>query len=145
MEQDHNYNQHLVAFISRTLKQHEQNYAAHDLELLRIVDILRTWRFYLYGQKFVVQTDHHPLKYLEAQEFLTPRRVHLIEHISMFDFDILLIRRKSNRVADGLSRKIKDHWIKRIIQRTAQQSNAKKQVLWVQFQLSYQDPDSLNH
>ncbi len=40
MEQDHEGRRHPAAFISRTLNQHEQNYAAHDLELLGIVDTL---------------------------------------------------------------------------------------------------------
>ena len=43
MEQDHEDGMHPVAFISRTLNPHEQNYEAHDLELLGTVDNLRTW------------------------------------------------------------------------------------------------------
>ena len=104
MEQDHEDGQHPIALISRTLNQHEQKYAAHDLELLGIVYTLQTWRFYLHGHKFVVHTDHHLLKYLETQEFLTPRQVRRLEPISMFDFEIVPIRSKSNQVADGLSR-----------------------------------------
>ncbi len=42
MEQDHVDGCHLVAFISRSLNQHGQNYAPHDFELLGIVDTLRT-------------------------------------------------------------------------------------------------------
>ncbi len=54
MEQDQDDGRHTAAFISRTLNKHEQNHAAHDLELLGIVDSLGTCRCYLYGQKFVV-------------------------------------------------------------------------------------------
>ena len=104
MEQDHEDGRHPVAFISRTLNPHEQNYAAHDLELLGIVDTLRTWRCYLHGQNFVVHTDHHPLRYLETQEFLSPRQVRWLERIAPFEFDIVPIKGKSNVVADGLSR-----------------------------------------
>ena len=70
MAQGHDNGRHSVAFISSILNQHEQNYRAHDLELLGILSILRTWRCYLYGNKFVVHTDHHPLKYFETKEFL---------------------------------------------------------------------------
>ena len=38
MEKDHDDGRNPVAFISRTLYPHEQNYAAHDLGLLHIVD-----------------------------------------------------------------------------------------------------------
>lgn len=104
MEQDYDDGRHPVAFISRTLNPHEQNYAAHDLELLGIVDTLRTWRCYLHGRKFVIHTDHHPLKYLSTQEFLSPRQVRWLERIASFDFNIVPIKGKSNQVADGLSR-----------------------------------------
>ncbi len=58
-EQDRDDGRHCVAFISRILNQHEQNYAADNLELLGVVDTLRTWKCYLYEQKFVVHTDHY--------------------------------------------------------------------------------------
>ena len=104
MEQEFPDGRYPVAFLSRTLNSAEQNYAAHDLELLGIVDTLRAWRCYLHGRKFVVQTDHHPLKFLETQEFLSPRQVRWLERIVQFDFDIVPVKGKSNQVADGLSR-----------------------------------------
>ncbi len=62
MEKTHDDRQNPVPFISRNLNQHEQNYAAYDLELLGIVDTLRSWRCYLQGQKFVIHSDYHQLK-----------------------------------------------------------------------------------
>lgn len=44
LEQDHPEGRFPVAYFSRTLNGAEQNYAAHDLELLTIVDALRVWR-----------------------------------------------------------------------------------------------------
>ena len=38
----------VVAYTSRQLKKHEQNYPAHDLELASVVFELKTWRHYLY-------------------------------------------------------------------------------------------------
>ncbi len=109
MEQKFNDGIHPVAFISRTLNPAEQNYAAHDLELLGIHDAIRVWRCYLHGRKFQVHTDHHPLRYLETQEFLSPRQVRWLEKLAQFDFDIVPIQGKSNQVADGLSRRKKPH------------------------------------
>ncbi|RVW59177.1 Transposon Tf2-2 polyprotein [Vitis vinifera] len=43
---------------SRQLKQHERNYPTHDLELAAVVFALKTWRHYLYGEKFEVYSDH---------------------------------------------------------------------------------------
>ena len=39
----------VVAYASRQLKIHEQNYATHDLELAAVVFALKLWRHYLYG------------------------------------------------------------------------------------------------
>jgi hypothetical protein len=39
----------VIAYISRKLRRHEENYAMHDLELLAIVYALRVWRHYLIG------------------------------------------------------------------------------------------------
>ena len=39
----------VIAYISRKLRRHEENYATHDLELLPIVYALKVWRHYLIG------------------------------------------------------------------------------------------------
>ena len=52
-----------VAYCSRQLKNHEQNYPTHDLELAAIVFALKIWRHYFYGEQFEVFSDHKSLKY----------------------------------------------------------------------------------
>jgi hypothetical protein len=39
----------VIAYISRKLRRHEENYVTHDLELLAIVYALKVWRHYLVG------------------------------------------------------------------------------------------------
>ena len=41
--------ENVIAYASRQLKKHEQNYPTHDLELVAAVFALRIWRHYLYG------------------------------------------------------------------------------------------------
>ncbi|GKB65771.1 putative reverse transcriptase domain-containing protein [Tanacetum coccineum] len=48
----------VIAYASRQLKVHEENYTTHDLELGAVVFAFRLWRHYLYGTKCVVFTDH---------------------------------------------------------------------------------------
>ena len=43
-------NNRVIAYASRQLKKHEQNYPTHDLELATIIFALKIWRHYLYGQ-----------------------------------------------------------------------------------------------
>ncbi|GJR50791.1 putative reverse transcriptase domain-containing protein, partial [Tanacetum coccineum] len=45
----------VIAYASRQLKVHEENYTTHDLELGAIVFALRLWRLYLYGTKCVIR------------------------------------------------------------------------------------------
>ena len=40
----------VVAYASRQLKMHEQNYPTHDLELAAVVFALKTYRHYLYEE-----------------------------------------------------------------------------------------------
>ena len=58
----------VVAYASRQLKQHEQNYPTHDLELDAVVFALKIWRHYIYGEKCRICTDHKSLKYLLTQK-----------------------------------------------------------------------------
>ena len=60
----------VVFYTSRQLKQHEQNYLAHDLEMAAVVFALKIWRHYLYGAKCEIFTDHKSLKYIFEQKDL---------------------------------------------------------------------------
>ena len=57
----------VVAYSSRQLKNHEQNYPTHDMELVVVVFALKIWRHYLYGEQFEVSSDHKSLKYIFTQ------------------------------------------------------------------------------
>ena len=43
-------NDKVVAYASRQLKSHGQNYPTHDLELAAVVFALKIWQHYLYGE-----------------------------------------------------------------------------------------------
>ncbi|KAL6192197.1 hypothetical protein ACLB2K_038584 [Fragaria x ananassa] len=64
----------VVAYASRQLKIHERNYPTHDLELAAIAHALKTWRHYLYGERFELYSDHKSLKYLFTQRELNVRQ-----------------------------------------------------------------------
>ena len=104
LEQEEQNKRKPVAFASRTLNESEQNYAAHERELLAIVDAVKWWRAYLHGNSFTIHTDHYPLRYLETQDNLSQRQVRWLERLVSFEFKIIPISGKSNVVADALSR-----------------------------------------
>ena len=55
---------HVIAYASRQLRKHEQNYPTHDLELAAVVHALKIWRHYLLGHRCQIYTDHKSLKYI---------------------------------------------------------------------------------
>ncbi|GJS16557.1 putative reverse transcriptase domain-containing protein [Tanacetum coccineum] len=95
----------VIAYVSRQLKVHEENYATHDLELGAVVFTLRLWRHYLYGTKCVVFTDHKSLQYILNQKDLNLRQQRWIELLSDYDCEIRYHPGKANVMADALSRK----------------------------------------
>nr|GEX10843.1 putative reverse transcriptase domain-containing protein [Tanacetum cinerariifolium] len=70
----------VIAYASRQLKVHEENYTTHDLELGAVVFAISLWRHYLYGTKW-------------------------IELLSDYDCEIRYHPGKANVVADALSQK----------------------------------------
>ena len=54
----------VIAYASRQLKKHEQNYPTHDLEMATVVFALKIWRHYLYNVTYEIYTDHKSLKYI---------------------------------------------------------------------------------
>ncbi|KAL0536372.1 hypothetical protein IC582_025319 [Cucumis melo] len=96
----------VVAYASRQLKIHEQNYPTHDLELAAVVFALKIWRHYLYGEKIQIYTDHKSLKYFFTQKELNMRQRRWLELVKDYDCEILYHPGKANVVADALSRKV---------------------------------------
>ena len=79
---------HVICYESRKLKQHEKNYATHDLELVAIVNTLKMWRNHLMGIIFEIRIDHCGMKYLFDQPTLNARKARWLEFLCEFDFEI---------------------------------------------------------
>ncbi|GJU32100.1 putative reverse transcriptase domain-containing protein [Tanacetum coccineum] len=98
-------NKKVISYASRQLKIHEKNYTTHDLELGSVVFALKIWRYYLYGTKCTVFTDHKSLQYILDQMEPNMRQRRWLELLSDYDNEICYQPRKANVVADALSRK----------------------------------------
>jgi hypothetical protein len=64
----------VIAYASRQLRPHEENYPVHDLELAAVIYALKLWRHYLLGNRCEIYTDHQSLKYLFTQPDLNLRQ-----------------------------------------------------------------------
>ena len=95
----------VVAYGSRQLKNHKQNYPTHDMEVAAVVFALKIWRHYLYGEEFEVYSDHKSLKYIFTQRDLNMRQHRWMEFLEGYDFTLHYHPGKANVVADALIRK----------------------------------------
>ena len=95
----------VVAYGSCQLKNHEQNYPTHDMELAAVVFALKIWRHYLYGKQFEVYSDHKSLKYIFTQRDLSMRQHRWMEFLEDYDFTLHYHPIKANVVTDALSQK----------------------------------------
>ena len=95
----------VIAYASRQLRKHEENYPIHDLELAVVIFALKIWRHYLYGEKCQIYTDHKSLQHIQQQKELNMRQRRWIELLKDYDYQILYHPKKANVVADALSRK----------------------------------------
>jgi hypothetical protein len=93
----------VIAYASRALRLHEQNYPTHDLELTAVVHALKMWRHYFIGTRCNIYTDHKSLKYIFTQADLNMRQRRCLELINGYDLEVHFHPGKANVVADALS------------------------------------------
>jgi hypothetical protein len=98
----------VIAYVSRALQNHEQNYPTHDLELAAVIHALKIWGHHLMGAKCNIYTDHKSLKYIFTQADLNMRQRRLLELIKNYDLEVHYYG-KANVVANALSRKAHCH------------------------------------
>lgn len=99
-----NSNMKPIAYTSRPLNKAEQNYPTIQKELVAIVWSVKYFRPYLFGRRFIIQTDHKPLVYLFGMRDPTSRLLKFRLVLEEYDFTIQYIKGKDNVTADALSR-----------------------------------------
>ena len=101
-------NDRVIVYASRQLKNHEENYPTHDLELAVVVFAFKIWRHYLYGAPCRIFTDHKSFQYIFTQKELNLRQRRQLELIKDYDCTIENHLRKANVVADALSKRLEN-------------------------------------
>jgi len=93
-----------IAFFSRVMNVTQRNYCTTRRELLAVICALQHFRHYLLGNKIVLRTDHHSLKWL--QTFKRPEGIlaRWVETVAEFDFVIEHRPGRLHSNVDGVSR-----------------------------------------
>nr|GEV36865.1 putative reverse transcriptase domain-containing protein [Tanacetum cinerariifolium] len=95
----------VIAYASRQLKPHEENYTTYDLELGAVVFTLKIWRHYLYGKMCTVFNDHKSLQHILDQKEMNMKQCRWLELLTDYDCEIRYHPGKANVIADALSQK----------------------------------------
>ena len=106
-QQHNNGDRHLVAFLSKTFSEMEQNYEIYDRELLAIIRALEEWRHYIQGSGHttIVYLDHQNLTYFRSTQKLNRRQAQWSLYLS--EFDVKLVHQPGSKMiqSDALSRR----------------------------------------
>ena len=94
----------VIAYASRSNNKAEGNYSSYAGECLAAVWGVRYFRVYLYGNRFVLYTDHRPLEWLMTSPNLTGMHARWAMMLQEFDFEVRYRKGLINMNADGLSR-----------------------------------------
>ncbi|XP_044596644.1 uncharacterized protein LOC123273311 isoform X1 [Cotesia glomerata] len=98
-----------IMIAARTLNKAEKHYAQIDHEALALIFAIKTFHQYIYGRKFVLETDHKPLVYIFGNKkgipVMSASRLQRWAFLLLgYNFEIVHIQGKNNQVADFLSR-----------------------------------------
>ena len=93
-----------VRYASKKLLKREQNYSVTERECLSIIFGIQKFQKYLYGRKFVIQTDHAPLSYIQRSKVESGRIMRWALFLQNYCFTIEAIKGSDNVCADYLSR-----------------------------------------
>jgi hypothetical protein len=99
----------VIAYASRALRPHEQNYPTNNLELATIIHVLKIRRHYLMDTHCNIYTDHKSLKYIFTRADLNTRQRRRLKLIKDYDFEVHYHLGKANVVADALNCKSPYH------------------------------------
>lgn len=95
---------HPVAYASRKLLARETRYSTIEREALALVWAIQKFHVYLFGKRFVLQTDHQPLAYINSAKHMNSRVLRWSLLLTEYDFVVEYIKGAENIGADYLSR-----------------------------------------
>ena len=78
-----------IAFMSRALGVSKRSWSTYAREMLAIIQAIQTWRPYLLGLKFYIQTDHCSLKYLLEQRIATSEQQKWVAKLLGYNYEII--------------------------------------------------------
>ena len=102
--QEHEGKLFLICYASKKLSEAEGNYSTIEKECLAVVWGIKRFHVYLYGVRFVLQTDHEPLKYMNRAKFTNNRLMRWAMFLQSYNMKVEAMKGSDIVEADYLSR-----------------------------------------
>ena len=93
-----------IAYASRSLKPAETRYTATEIECLGMKWAVNTFRPYVHGRKFTLETDHIALKWLRTVQHNNARLIRTAMELQQYDMEVVHRAGIKMYDADALSR-----------------------------------------
>ena len=93
-----------IGFASKTLSRSQRNYCTTYRELLAIVEMVKHFRHYLLGRKFILRTDHSSLRWLKNYQDISGMLARWLSRLEQYNFEIQFRKGSDHVNADALSR-----------------------------------------
>ena len=93
-----------ICYASKKMSHAELNYSTIEKECLAVVWGIKRFHMYLYGGRFILQTDHEPLKYMNSAKFTNNRLMRWAMALQSCNMKVEAIKGSGNVGADYLSR-----------------------------------------
>uniref|UniRef100_A0A8R7PAR9 Reverse transcriptase domain-containing protein n=1 Tax=Triticum urartu TaxID=4572 RepID=A0A8R7PAR9_TRIUA len=94
-----------LAYLSQSLGPKSAAQSIYEKEAMDILEALKKWRHYVWGNKLIIKTDQQSLKYMTTQRLTEGVQHKLLLKLLEYDYTIEYKKGKENLVADALSRK----------------------------------------
>ena len=95
----------VIAYMSKAMNKHEQQYCVTRKELLAVVVALKTFHSYLYGQKVLLRTDNAAVTWMKNLKTPTGQTARWLQQIETYNLEVTHRSGKKHSNADALSRR----------------------------------------
>ena len=105
LSQEQDGSERVIAYFSKSLNKHEMNYCVSRKELLAVVQSLKKFHTYLYGQRILLRTDNAAVSYMKNLKNPSGQVARWLQELGTYDMTVEHRPGTRHRNADALSRR----------------------------------------